>query len=149
MGKTAYEDHIGKLSICGITVTMDHPFESGQESGRMLGTSSRPVIIQNDRRETICSAQIDPHVRTAFCPFSRFLQYLAWNFIHMKYFPFQKQLVQAFVDRIEVFQGTGIIPVGLGLTRYRGSFLKPVLFLTVERKFQAGFLIHDTGNHGC
>ena len=70
----------------------------------MLGTSPRSVIIQNDRRETICSAQIDPHVRTALCPFSRFLQYLAWNFIHMNHFPFQKQLVQAFVDRIEVFQ---------------------------------------------
>lgn len=61
--QAAYQNHIFNPSICGITVTVQQPFESGQEFDRVFPASAGSVIVKHDPRKPIASTQIDPHIR--------------------------------------------------------------------------------------
>ena len=61
--EAAYQNHIFNPSICGITVTVQQPFESGQEFDRVFPASAGSVIVKHDPRKPIASTQIDPHIR--------------------------------------------------------------------------------------
>lgn len=61
--KTADQDDIIDPAVCTIPITMEHSSETRQELYWIVPAPSGPVIIQYDGKFSVCSTQVDPHIR--------------------------------------------------------------------------------------
>ena len=148
MGKAAYQDHILHFVVPLVSVTLKQAGEAFQEAFRVCSAPPGLVIIQHDRRQSIASGQIDPHVRGRFRCFSFFTKYLTGGFVSVNDITFQQQFMHPFVDRIKVFLRTIDVPVGHRFTRQCESQLEHRCLLTIIRGSDEGFVVHDIGNRG-
>lgn len=71
-----YRNILGQIVVSGIAICMQVPVESFPECFRMLCTSARLVLIQNNGFICISTRPVQPHIALALrCP-SRFMEHL-------------------------------------------------------------------------
>lgn len=94
MRPAASPGHLGQPVVSSVPVCMRIPTEISQAFLRILATSPRAVLEQDDWRKPVVPAAVHPHVRPAARSLAKLFQYLYGRLVRVQNVPLQQSLVR-------------------------------------------------------